>query len=142
MLGMKERLEDFLRPDEAAEDLVLLLRGGVDENDVARLQRQARDLDRRFSWRGGSCYGVSVFAATPESEGLVLATRMDVRRRYYRIAYRDIAGRLLVLPTFRRPHWTVMFDAAEGPDYHVFVDAYGELRDNPYWTRKHGRRPR
>lgn len=79
--GVKERLEDFVRPDEIADDLVLLLRGEVHEDDVVRLQRQARDLDRRFSWRGGSCYGVSVFAATPETESLILATRMDARRR-------------------------------------------------------------
>ena len=140
--GVKERLEDFVRPDEIADDLVLLLRGGVHEDDVVRVQRQARDLDRRFSWRGGSCYGVSVFAATPETESLILATRMDARRRYYRIAYRDIAGRLLVVPTFRRPHWTVMFDGPDSPDYRRFVDAYGQLRDNPFWTRKPGRKPR
>jgi hypothetical protein len=54
--GVKERLEDFIRPDEIADDLVLLLRGGVHEDDVVRLQRQARDLDLRFSWRGGSSY--------------------------------------------------------------------------------------
>jgi hypothetical protein len=142
MWSVKERLEDVLRPDEVADDLMLLLRGGVHEADVARLQRQARDLDRRFSWRGGPCYGISVFAATPKTEGLILATRMDARRRYCRILYRDIAGRLLVLPTFRRPHWTVMFNGPDGPDYQHFVDAYGELRDNPYWTRKPGRRTR
>jgi hypothetical protein len=83
-----------------------------------------------------------VFAATPETEVLILATRMDARRRYCRLLYRDIAGRLLVLPTVRRPHWTVMFNDPDGPDYQRFVDAYGELRDNPYWTRKSGRRPR
>jgi hypothetical protein len=142
MWSVKERLEDVLRPDEVADDLVLLLRGGVHEGEIARLQRQARDLDRRFSWRGGPCYGVSVFAAMPETEVLILATRMDSRRRYCRILYRDIAGRLLVLPTFRRPHWTVMFNDPDGPDYQHFVDAYGELRDNPYWTRKPGRRLR
>jgi hypothetical protein len=103
---------------------------------------------RRVTWTDASAggadraTGVSVFAATPETEVLILATRMDARRRYCRILYRDTAGRLLVLPTFRRPHWTVMFNGPDGPVYRHFVDAYGELRDNPYWTRRPGRRPR
>lgn len=139
---MKERLEDVVRPDDPADDLVLLLRGGVYDDDVARIHQQARDLDRRFTWCGGPCYGVSVFAATPETEDQVLARHMDARRRYYRILYRDIAQQLLLLPTFRKPHWTVMFDGPDGPQYRLFVDSYGELRDNPHWTRKPGRRPR
>ncbi|MHB8188512.1 MAG: hypothetical protein ACYDDU_21065 [Dermatophilaceae bacterium] len=138
---VKERLEDVVRQDDLGDDLMLLLRGGVYEDDVARIQQQAHDLDRRFTWRGGPCYGVSVFAATPETEDQVLAQHMDARRRYYRILYRDIA-QLLLLPTFRKPHWTVMFDGPGGPQYQLFVDSYGELRDNPHWTRKPGRRPR
>jgi hypothetical protein len=39
MWSVKERLEDVLRPDEVADDLVLLLRGGVHEGEIARLQR-------------------------------------------------------------------------------------------------------
>jgi hypothetical protein len=139
---VKERLEDVFRPDDLADDLVLLLRGGVYEDDVARIQQQARDLDRRFSWQDGSCYGVSVFAATPQTEDQVLAQHMDARRRYYRILYRDIAGDLLLLPTFRAPHWTVLFDGPAGRQYQLFVDSHGELRDNPHSTRKPGRRPR
>lgn len=105
---MKERLEDVLRVGEAADDLVLLLRGGVYDERLLRLQQQAAQLDRRFNYRGGPCFGVSVFAATSATESDVLATNMDVRRRYYRGPYPDIAD-LLLLPTFRSPHWTVMF---------------------------------
>lgn len=138
---MKERLEDVLRPGEGADDLVLLLRGGVYDEDISRLQDQAAQLDRRFSFRDGACFGVSVFAATPDTEADVLAGNMDVRRRYYRIEYPHISE-LLVLPTFRNPHWTVMFGGPDGPDYAYFVDAWGELRDNPYYSRTSGRRPR
>jgi hypothetical protein len=138
---VKERLEDVLRPDQVAEDLVLLLRGGVYDEDISRLQQQAAELDRRFTYQGGQCFGVSVFAATPETEADVLATNMDVRRRYYRIHASDIAD-LLVLPTFRSPHWTVKFNGADGPDYGYFVDAWGDLRENPYYSRTPGRRPR
>jgi hypothetical protein len=138
---VKKRLESVIRTDEAADDLVLLLRGGVHAREVERLQSQAADLDRLYTWRGGPCFGVSVFAATPDTEGDVLATRMDVRRSYYRINYSDIAGRLVVVPTFRAPHWTVMFDGPRGAQYQLLVDCYGQLRENPYWTRKPGRRP-
>ena len=83
-----------------------------------------------------------MFAATLETEDQVLARHMDARRRYYRIPYRDIAEHLLLLPTFRKPHWTVMFDGPHSPQYQLFVDSYGELRDSPRWTRKPGRGPR
>lgn len=138
---MKERLEDVLRPDEVANDLALLLRGGVYEEGLERLQEQAAQLNRRFSFEGGACYGVSVFAATEETEDWVLARNMDVRRRYYRIQREDVAD-LRLLPTFRAPHWTVLFSGPDGPEYAFFVDALGELRENPYYSRKPGRRPR
>ena len=137
---MKERLEDVMRPDGAAEDLVLLLRGGVYDEGISRLQQQAAELDRRFTFKGGSCFGVSVFAATLVTEADVLAKNMDVRRRYYRIHVSDIPE-LVVLPTFRSPHWTVMFNGADGPEYGYFVDAWGDLRENPYYSRTPGRRP-
>ena len=129
-----------MRADEAPDDLVLLLRGGVQADEVAKLKSQASDLDRLYTWQGGGCFGVSVFAATPATEADVLSARMGVRRSYYRIKYIDIAGRLAVAPTFLAPHWTVLFPGPDGPEYQFFVDCYGELRDNPYWTRRPGRR--
>lgn len=118
---------------------MLLLRGGVYEEGLGRLQEQAAQLNRRFCFEGGDCYGISVFAATEETEEWVLARNMDVRRRYYRIQREDVAD-LLLLPTFRAPHWTVLFSRPDGPEYAYFVDALGELRDNPYYSRKPGRR--
>lgn len=138
---MKKRLESAIRAGEVPDDLVLLLRGGVHDDELRWLRSQAADLNRAYTLRSGPCFGVSVFAATPETESEVLANRMDTRRRYYRINYRDVGERLTLLPTFRAPHWTVMFDGPDGPLYQLFVDHYGELRDNPYWTRKPGRRP-
>lgn len=138
---MKERLEDVLRPDEVAEHLVLLLRGGVYEEGLERLRVQAAQLNRRFSYENGPCYGISVFAATEDTEAWVLARNMDVRRHYYRIRYEDVAE-LRVLPTFRAPHWTVLFSGPEGAEYSYFMDALGELRENPHYSRKPGRRPR
>lgn len=135
---MKERLEDFVRPEETSAKLVLLLRGGVHAEHVDRLQDQAGQLNRRFSFEGGGCYGISVFAATEQSEPWVLARHMGVRRRYYRVRYPEIA-QLRILPTFRSPHWTVLFSGPEGPDYSYFVDALGELRDNPYYRHGSGR---
>jgi hypothetical protein len=138
----KDALEDVLRPNEVPEDLVFLLRAGA-EDDVDLLKRQALRLDRRYSFEGAACFGVSVFAATEENEPWVLATKMDVRRRYYRLRYRDVANlRLRLLPTFNAPHWTVLFNGPDGPEYQAFIDALGEIRDNPYWKRRPGRRTR
>lgn len=73
---MRERLEDVIRPDEVAGDLVLLLRGGVHADGIDRLRDQASELNRRFSLEGGDCYGISAFAATEESEAWILARNM------------------------------------------------------------------
>lgn len=139
--SVRERLEDFLRPGESATDLVLLLRGGVHDDGIERLREQAAELNRRFCFEEGDCYGISAFAATEESEAWTLARNMRVRRRYYRIRYGDIDGidGIRALPTFRAPHWTVLFSGAGGPDYGRFMDALGDLRDNPYWKQRPGR---
>ena len=78
---MRERLEDVIRPGEVAEDLVLLLRGGVHTDGIDRLRDQAGEMNRRFSLEGGDCYGISVFGVTEESESWILARNMAVRRR-------------------------------------------------------------
>lgn len=137
----KDALEDALRPGEVPEDLVLLLRAGEEHDDVEVLKRQALRLHRRYLYDGDDCWGISVFAATEENESWVLATKMDVRRRYYRIRSSDIAN-LRVLPTFKAPHWTVLFSGPDGPEYQAFIDALGAIRDDPYWKRRLGRRPR
>ena len=137
----KDALEDALRPDEDRDDLVLLLRAGDEKDNVDVLKRQALRLHRRYTYAGEDCWGISVFAASDESEPWVLATKMDVRRRYYRIRSSDLAS-FRLLPTFKAPHWTVLFSGPDGPDYQAFMDALGEIRDNPYWKRRPGRRPR
>lgn len=137
----KDALEGALRPDELAEDLVLLLRAGDEDDDVDLLKRQALRLHRRYTYARDDCWGISVFAATEDSEPRVLATKMDVRRRYYRIRSTDLPD-LRLLPTFKAPHWTVLFNRPDGPEYQTFIDALGEIRDNPYWKRRPGRRPR
>ena len=120
---MRERLEAALRHGEVATHLTLLLRGGVHDEGIERLHEQAGDMNRRFSFEGRDCYGISAFAATEESETWVLARNMSVRRRYYRIRYEDVAG-LRVLPTFRPPHWTIMFSGPDGPDYYKLMDRW------------------
>jgi hypothetical protein len=81
----KLRLEDVIRVAETRDDLVFLLRAGDQDDNVERLQQQAGRLSRRYTLGGVECYGVSAFAATEASEAWVLATKMDIRRRYYRI---------------------------------------------------------
>lgn len=136
----KDAFESVLRHGEVPEDLVLLLRAGDAADDVGLLMRQAARLNRRFSYEGHECYGISIFAATEENLPWLLATKMDVRRRHYRIRYSDVVG-LRLLPTFKAPHWTVLFNGPDGPEYQTFLDALGELHDNPYWKRRLGRRP-
>lgn len=87
----KDALDDAVRPDELADDLVLLLRAGDEDDDVDLLKSQALRLHRRYTYGGEDCWGISVFAATEENEPWVLATKMEVRRRYYRIRSSNLA---------------------------------------------------
>lgn len=137
----KSPLEGEVRPMETPDDFAFLLRAGDEDDGVDRLQDQAARLSRRYTLDGVDCYGVSAFAANEENETWVLATKMHIRRRYYRIKCSDLAE-LTLLPTFAAPHWTVVFPGPHGPEYQTFLDALGDLRDNPYWRRKFGRRPR
>jgi len=98
----KDDLESVLRADEPSDDLVLLLRAGAEGDDVDLLTRQAARLNRHYTYEGGACFGISVFAATEENEAWVLATKMDVRRRYFRIKHADIAGLGCCPPSRRR----------------------------------------
>ena len=64
-----ERLENFIRGGERVDDLVMLLRGGLDSMD--KVLRQATDLERRFTYAGSPARGISMFAA-PRPVGPVL----------------------------------------------------------------------
>lgn len=130
----REELRRPVRVDEALPaDVAVVIRGGPDTRSL--LSTHARRLHRAFVLDGGPVFGVSVFVALddlgPASERGILSSKL----RKYPTIYRCTAGELsdhglVLLPTFARPHYTIV-----QPDLGA-VDALdtvlGRLRPNPY----------
>jgi hypothetical protein len=130
----RHELRDRVRTGEAPPpDAAVVIRGGPDTPSL--LRTHAKRLHRRFLLDRAPTYGISVFVVLddlgPASEAGVLSDQL----RSYPAIYRSTVGRLhdvglALLPTFRRPHYTVLLpdlDAVDG-----LARALGDLVPNPY----------
>jgi hypothetical protein len=139
-------LEDELRKGEATGDLILLLRGGEDTR--AKFLRQADLLEEVFTYGGEPARGVSLFAALGDLDArLVLGAKLANYRRYYRLDGPTVAALALLLPTFRAPHWTLLFQTPPGGQRQSedeildrLLDILGPALDNPKYEPRHGHR--
>ena len=111
----------------------VVIRGGPDT--PALLQTHAKRLQRRYELDGEPVLGISVFVVLddvgPASERGILAGRLQS----YPLIYRSRVGRLtevgfVLLPTFTRPHFTIVLPALSTVD--SLVTALGPLLANPY----------
>jgi hypothetical protein len=130
----REELRDRVRSDEVPPgEAAVVIRGGPDT--LLLLGTHARRLHRAFVLDGAPVFGVSVFVALDDvgaaSERGVLSGRL----RSYPSIYRCTVGDLLehglgLLPTFTRPHYTVLLPELDSVD--DLASALGALRPNPY----------
>lgn len=130
----REELRERVRTDEMPPgDAAVVIRGGPDT--LSLLHTHARRLNRAFVLDGMPVFGVSVFVALDDvgaaSERGVLSGKL----RSYPSIYRCTVGELLeaglgLLPTFTRPHYTVLLPGLESVD--DLASALGTLRPNPY----------
>lgn len=140
-----ERLEDAVRHGERVEDLVLLLRGGLDTRD--KLLRQCAALERRYAYAGTPARGISMFASSDaEEERRVLGAKLPTYPKYRRVPAARLVEVVLLLPTFGPPHWTVLFrrpgESGDGERGVItqFLDVLGEPLDNPAYRPRDTRR--
>lgn len=130
----REELRDRVRSDEIPpSDAAVVIRGGPDT--LSLLRTHARRLHRAFVLDGVPVFGVSVFVAIDDvgaaSERGVLSGKL----RSYPSVYRCTVGDLLehglgLIPTFGRPHYTVLLPELDSVD--DLASALGTLRPNPY----------
>lgn len=130
----REELRDRVRSDEVPPiEAAVVIRGGPDT--LSLLRTHARRLHRAFLLDGAPVFGVSVFVALDDvgaaSERGVLSGKL----RSYPSIYRCTVSELLesglgLLPTFTRPHYTVLLPDLESVD--DLASALGTLRANPY----------
>lgn len=142
---VKRRLEEVVRPRESADDLVLLLRGGPDTEE--KILRHADRLADLFTYQGGLARGISLFAAEGDLDvWSVLGTQLRAYPKYFRIPASAVVGRFVLLPTFAKPHWTLLLrtpDGSEVPEKKLIDELMaiiGEVLDNPKWAKTHKRR--
>jgi hypothetical protein len=130
----REELRKRVRTGErAAATASVVIRGGPDTPSL--LRTHARRLQRLYVLDGVPVLGISVFVVLedvgPASERGILAGKL----RSYPFIYRSSVGRLetagfVLVPTFARPHYTVVIPDLGAID--GLASALGSLVPNPY----------
>lgn len=139
----RQELRPHLRDERPPAHGVVVVRGGP--NSVARLREHARRTHDAYVLDGKALWGVSVFCALDDVGSASLDALLE-RFASYRVVHLPTVGQLAaagfeLLPSFRRPHYTVrLADDSEGT-LKTLLDALGPAEANPYHgQRRPGRR--
>lgn len=133
-------LRDHVRAELTSSEAVLV-RGGPDS--ATKLRTHAERLRRAFVLDGAPVLGISVFGALddvgPASLNGLLAGRLST----YRVVHLTSVGRLVgagftVLPTFGRPHMTVLLTSLD--ETGQLFDLLGSPQPNPGYGETRRRR--
>ena len=147
MTAARDELREHIRDEPPPGGDVVVIRGGPDS--VGKLQTHARRTRRAWNLDGQPIWGISVFCALDDLgsasfDGL-LAGRLGTYRRIHHCRVADLLGLgYTLLPTFGRPHYTLVLPSDEDAELTRLLACLGPPRDNP----KHppntvsGRRPR
>jgi hypothetical protein len=136
-------LRDSIR-DEHIPAACVLLRGGPES--AVKLGRHIERMRRAFLLDGNPVWGISMFAALDvigiNSREGILSARLSTYRLVHVVSAADItATGFAVVPTFRRPHVTVLLRSTDDVPALLDVlgppqvnDKYGEIRRRRRWT--------
>jgi hypothetical protein len=119
------------------------MRGGPDS--IEELSAHAARTSRAYVLDGAPALGISVFAALDDigeaSLDGILAGKLSTYRLVHVITVGELeeAG-LELLPTFGRPHMTLILRATE--QVGSLLDLLGQARPNPHYGEMTGRRRR
>jgi hypothetical protein len=108
--------------------------GGSDTRE--KLRRHAERTARAWSLDGQPFLGVSVFAVLDVPLEDLLCQRFANFRTIYLPTAAGLVGHgFELLPTGRRPHFTVRLHHASDPELDRLLAALGDLRPNPQYAR-------
>jgi hypothetical protein len=138
----REDLRAHVRDEAPPTDAVAVLRGGADS--LTKLEGHSRRTNAAYCLDGQPVWGVSVFAALddigPASLDGLLAARLGSYRLVQMPTVSELAaaGFEFLLPTFGRPHFTLLLSSNSELELRKLLKALGSPQHNPY----HGPRSR
>ena len=119
-----------LRDERLPADATVVVRGGQDTAD--KLLRHALRTARAWSLDGHPLLGISVFAVLDRPLEVLLRQRFATFRTVYLPTVEGLLGAgFELLPTARRPHFTVCLRSANETEVAQLLVALGPARDNP-----------
>lgn len=122
-----------LRDEEPLARTTLLIRGGRDTPD--KLRSHVQRTARAWSLDGVPLWGVSVFAVLHEPLGDLLRRRFATFRTLYLPTVADLVDHgFELLPTGRRPHFTVRLQREDDQELEKLLEALGALQLNPAYA--------
>lgn len=134
----RQELRLLLRDELPPADGVIVVRGGP--TSIQRLRDHALRTHDAYTLDGSPLWGVSVFCALDD---VGPASLDSLLRRFgsYRIVHLPTVGQLVsagfdLLPSFRRPHYTVRLEKDDDSILATLLNALGPERANPYHGRQ------
>jgi hypothetical protein len=130
----REELSTHLRAAESPPPSTrLVLRGGPDT--LSLIRTHARRVNRLYVLDGSEVWGISVLVALDDVGPTSYAELLLSRLKGYPLVYTPTVSDLTevgfrLLPTFRRPHYTVLMSSLD--DAGQLHHSLGELHPNPY----------
>jgi hypothetical protein len=134
----RQELRPLLRDERPLSDAVVVVRGGP--TSVDRLREHARRTHNAYVLDGEPLWGVSVFCAL-DDVGTASLDALLRRFASYRVVHLPIVGQLIasgfdLLPSFRRPHFTVRLEDDGDRSLTRLLEALGPAEANPYHGRQ------
>lgn len=111
-----------------------MVRGGPDTRE--KLGRHAQRTARAWSLDGRPLLGISVFAVLDTPLDQLLSARFATFRTIYLPTVAELSERgFALLPTGRRPHFTVRLQRADNPELGELLAALGPPQANPQYAK-------
>lgn len=134
----REELRPLLRDERPPSDAVVIVRGGP--SSVGRLREHARRTHDAYMLDDQPLWGVSVFCALDDVGTASIDTLLQ-RFASYRVVHLPTVGQLVasgfeLLPSFRRPHFTVRLEDDGERSLTGLLEALGPPGANPYHGRQ------
>lgn len=141
MSAQREELRPHLRDEPPVADSVVVVRGALSAID--RLRYHARRTHAAFVLDGEPLWGISVFCALddigPASLDVLLRRFASYRLVHLPRVVTLVTAGFELLPSFRRPHFSVRIGSDGDEDLSRLLDALGQAEPNPYHRKRPGR---